>query len=151
MAKKVLVIDDEKSITTIIEKIASNLGYQVQTLNDPALAAVEIEAFQPDILLLDMIMPDLDGIDIMRALLTAGTRTRIILMTGFGHGYMRLGQAVAEFHQHPSVATLAKPFRRIDLAAILEAEDCDELPAAEDLPVFPVAFDLNPPGQLAAA
>jgi two-component system response regulator MprA len=125
MTKKLLVIDDEKSITTIIDKIASGLGYRVKTSNDPATALADLAVFQPDILMLDIVMPNLDGIDILRQVLAAGVAIRIIIMTGFGSSFLRLGQAIADFHDHPPVAKLAKPFRRVDVVALLTAEQHD--------------------------
>jgi DNA-binding response OmpR family regulator len=119
MKKRILVVDDEKSITAIIDKIASGLGHQVLTLNRPAAALETFDSFRPDILMLDIVMPDVDGIDVLRQVLARETNTRIIIMTGFGDGYLRLGQAVAEFCDHPAIATLGKPFRRIDVVALL--------------------------------
>jgi len=119
MPKKVLVVDDENSITKIVDKIASNLGFIVQTLNDPAAAFDTFEAFKPDILILDMMMPNIDGIDILNQVLAAGTGAKIVVMSGYGKSYLQLGKAVGAFHDHPGITTLAKPFRRSDLVALL--------------------------------
>ncbi|HEX3574229.1 MAG TPA: response regulator [Rhodopila sp.] len=119
MPKKILVIDDESSITKIIAKIASDLGFIVRTLNQAATAFEVFEEFQPDILILDLIMPDVDGIDVLNQVLAAGTGAKVVVMSGYGKSYLQLGKAVAEFHAHPDVTTLAKPFRRTDLIALL--------------------------------
>jgi DNA-binding NtrC family response regulator len=119
MPKKILVIDDEISITKIINKIASDLGFVVRTLNQAAMAFEMFEEFQPDILILDLIMPDVDGIDVLNQVLAAGTGAKVVVMSGYGKSYLQLGKAVAEFHAHPDVTTLAKPFRRTDLIALL--------------------------------
>jgi CheY-like chemotaxis protein len=122
MPKKLLVIDDEKSITKIIDKIASELGYEVRTLNDAATAFDLFQKFQPDILMLDLMMPDVDGIDVLNQVLAVGTDARLIVMSGYGKTYLQLGEAVAVFHEHPNITTLAKPFRRSDLIALLAQE-----------------------------
>jgi CheY-like chemotaxis protein len=122
MAKRLLVVDDQDSMTKVVSKIATNLDYQVRTVNDPALAFQAFEEFAPDVLIIDLVMPEVDGIDILHQVLAAGTSARIILMSGFGKGYLRLGASVAAFHQHQSVTTLAKPFRKADLAALLTAD-----------------------------
>jgi CheY-like chemotaxis protein len=119
MPKKILVIDDEKSITKIVDKIASELGFVVQTLNDPTAAFEIFEEFKPDILILDLMMPNVDGIDVLNQVLAAGTGAKVVVMSGYGKSYLQLGKAVAEFHEHPNVTTLAKPFRRADLIALL--------------------------------
>ncbi len=119
MARKLLVVDDQDSITRIVSKIASRLGYQVQTVNDPTGAFDAFETFLPDILVIDLVMPEVDGIDILHKILAMGTNARIIVMSGFGKGYLRLGQEVGAFHDHPGITTLAKPFRRAELVALL--------------------------------
>lgn len=122
MVKKLLVVDDQNSITKIVSKIAVSLGYEVRKVNDPSMAFQVFEDFKPDVLIIDLVMPEVDGIDILHAILAAGTSARIIIMSGFGKSYLRLGEAVAEFHQHASITTLAKPFRRADLAALLRSD-----------------------------
>lgn len=127
MTNKLLVIDDEKSITTIVSRIASAHGYDVLVVNDPAVALETYRGFRPDVVMLDLIMPELDGIDILRALIEAGPPRRIVVMTGFGAGYMRLAQAVAEFGEHPPVIELQKPFRRVDVLAALDRGPATEV------------------------
>jgi DNA-binding NtrC family response regulator len=119
MHRKLLVIDDQDSMTRIVSKIASDLGYQVRTLNDPASAFEEFEAFRPDVLVIDLVMPEVDGIDVLHKVLAAGTRTEVIVMSGYGKAYLKLGTDVAAFHDHPAIRTLAKPFRKADLIAML--------------------------------
>jgi DNA-binding NtrC family response regulator len=119
MPKKLLIVDDEKSITKIIDKVASELGFEVRTLNDATTAFEVFEVFQPDILMLDLMMPDVDGIDVLNQVLAAGTGARLIVMSGYGKSYLQLGKAVAVFHEHPDITTFAKPFRRADLIELL--------------------------------
>lgn len=119
MQKKLLVVDDEKGITRIVEKTASELGFFVRTVNDPATAFDTFETFAPDVLLLDLMMPDVDGIDILNQILATGTGARIVVMSGYGTTYLQLGKAVGAVHEHADIKTLAKPFRRDDLIALL--------------------------------
>ncbi len=119
MTKRLLVVDDQDNITKIVSKIGVRLGYEVRAVNDPTRAFDEFDAFRPDVLAIDLVMPEVDGIDILHQILAMGTNARIIIMSGFGKGYLRLGRDVASFHDHPGIATLAKPFRRADLIALL--------------------------------
>lgn len=119
MERRLLVVDDQDSITKVVAKIASQLGYQVRSINDPNAAFDEFEAFKPDVLIIDLVMPELDGIDILHRILALGTTARIIVMSGFGKSYLRLGKEVAAFHDHADITTLAKPFRKADLVALL--------------------------------
>jgi DNA-binding response OmpR family regulator len=119
MERRLLVVDDQDSITKVVAKIASQLGYQVRSINDPNAAFDEFETFKPDVLIIDLVMPELDGIDILHRILALGTTARIIVMSGFGKSYLRLGKEVAAFHDHADITTLAKPFRKADLVALL--------------------------------
>lgn len=119
MERKLLVVDDQDSITKVVAKIASQLGYEVRSINDPNAAFDEFEAFKPDVLIIDLVMPELDGIDILHRILALGTTARIIVMSGFGKSYLRLGKEVAAFHDHADITTLAKPFRKADLVSLL--------------------------------
>jgi YesN/AraC family two-component response regulator len=64
-------------------------------------------------------MPNVDGIDVLNQVLAAGTGARLIVMSGYGKSYLQLGKAVAVFHEHPDITTLAKPFRRGELIDLL--------------------------------
>lgn len=123
MNRKLLVVDDQDSITKIVSKIGAQLGYDVRAVNDPTKAFDEFEAFTPDVLVIDLVMPEVDGIDILHKILAMGTKARIIVMSGFGKSYLRLGQEVGTFHDHPGITTLAKPFRRAELIALLTNQE----------------------------
>jgi DNA-binding NtrC family response regulator len=58
MAKKLLVIDDQTGITKVVELIARQLGLNVRSVNSSALATETFIEFKPDVLMLDMIMPE---------------------------------------------------------------------------------------------
>jgi two-component system response regulator VicR len=128
---KILVIDDERSVTKIVARVASDLGFVVETLNDPSLAFDIFEAFKPDILLLDMLMPEVDGVDVLNEILACGTDAFIVIMSGYGKACLQLGKSVAKFHDHRAITTLAKPFRRADLIALLESHSMAD-PVAVD-------------------
>ena len=60
--KRILVVDDEPSITRLLKLNLEQTGvYEVATANVSKAALAEAEAFQPDLILLDVIMPDSDG------------------------------------------------------------------------------------------
>ncbi len=65
---KILVVDDEPEITEIVETFLTENGFKVQTENEPAKAVEKARAFKPDVILLDIMMPGVDGYDICQAL-----------------------------------------------------------------------------------
>jgi CheY-like chemotaxis protein len=120
MAKKLLVIDDQTGITKVVELIARQLGLNVRTLNSSLQATEVFMAFKPDVLMLDMIMPEKDGIDVLNEVLLTGIPVKIILTSGFSDAYLRLAAGVAKFHDNENVSILRKPFRREELVALLK-------------------------------
>ncbi len=61
---KVFVVDDEPEITEIIETYLTEFGFQVQVENNSTDAVTRIRQYNPDIILLDIMMPGIDGYDI---------------------------------------------------------------------------------------
>jgi signal transduction histidine kinase/CheY-like chemotaxis protein len=84
VASKVLVVDDDEGMRRSVCAILEQYGFEHQEAADGLSALELVKRWQPDILLLDVIMPHLDGIAVCRALReTPGTRTLpIITMTG---------------------------------------------------------------------
>ena len=65
---KVLVVDDEPEITEIVETFLTEAGYQVMVENLPSQAVEKAKSFGPDVVLLDIMMPGMDGYDICEVL-----------------------------------------------------------------------------------
>ncbi len=65
---RVLVIDDEPEITDIVEAFLTEAGYTVGVENTPTNAIQKAREFHPDVVLLDIMMPGVDGYDICQAL-----------------------------------------------------------------------------------
>ncbi|HKW87229.1 MAG TPA: HD domain-containing phosphohydrolase [Candidatus Acidoferrales bacterium] len=84
MGAKILVVDDEASARDGLELLLRKQGYEVRSTGDGRGALAECTAFQPDLILLDVMMPGLDGFEVCRQL-KAKPETRLIpvvLVTG---------------------------------------------------------------------
>lgn len=64
--KKILVIDDEAAIRDLIELVLKRENYQVKTAENGAAGLMELSSFQPDLVLLDLMLPDCSGYDLCR-------------------------------------------------------------------------------------
>jgi two-component system, OmpR family, response regulator MtrA len=117
---KLLIIDDEVGLTKVVGLIARQLGMEFRTLNTSLAATEAFIDYQPDIVIIDMIMPDKDGIEVLNEIMLTGIPTRIVLTTGHGKAYLRLAEGVAKFHGDEQVHFLKKPFRRTDLVELLK-------------------------------
>ncbi len=120
MAKKLLIIDDQTGITKVVELIAMQLGLIARSLNSSSQATEVFMAFKPDVVILDMIMPEKDGIDVLNEILLTGIPVKVILTSGFSDSYLRLAEGVAKFHDNEHVSILRKPFRRDELITLLK-------------------------------
>ncbi|MFL6590538.1 MAG: response regulator [Chthoniobacterales bacterium] len=81
---KVLVIDDEPANVALLEGVLAEGGYsRVKCISDSRLALETIEFFEPDLILLDMVMPYVDGVAILEAVRGAGSHVflPIIVLT----------------------------------------------------------------------
>jgi len=66
--QKILVVDDEQDVTELLEYKLQQDGFSVRTINDPLLIMGIAREFQPDLVILDIMMPELNGIQICRML-----------------------------------------------------------------------------------
>src|SRR4029079_8604966 len=68
MAKRILAVDDEKNIRRLVEVNLVRAGYQVETACDGREALERVSARRPDMVVLDVMMPFLDGFEVLRRL-----------------------------------------------------------------------------------
>jgi len=119
MSKKLLVVDDHAGVRSVLATIAGAMGLDTRVVGEPQLATETFINFRPDAVLLDMIMPEHDGIDIFAEMLLTGFPARFILMSEFSDAYLRLARGVAAFHGAEQPAALRKPLRRDQVAVVL--------------------------------
>jgi len=68
MAKKILIVEDEKSILKLESLLLTAKGYQVQGVEEGSAAIEAVKSFRPDLVLLDIMLPGIDGFEICRRL-----------------------------------------------------------------------------------
>ena len=66
MPKKVLIVDDEENIVISIEFLMSQAGYDIEIARDGEEAMTKIKSFRPDLILLDVMMPKINGFEVCR-------------------------------------------------------------------------------------
>jgi two-component system response regulator HydG len=77
-----LVIDDEPDVLTIVEQFAQRFGFKVVSRTDGHAALAELRTLKPDAVIVDLMMPDINGLDVLRAIREIDPTCQIILMTG---------------------------------------------------------------------
>ena len=81
---KVLIVDDEPEITEIVVTFLSEHGFQVMAENSPIEAVKKAKNYKPDVILLDIMMPGMDGYDVCQTLKQDPDfmNTPVIFLTG---------------------------------------------------------------------
>jgi DNA-binding NtrC family response regulator len=77
-----LAIDDEPAILTIVERFGRQMGFEVETRTNPAAALAEFSKLDPDVAVVDLQMPELGGLDVLKAIREANPDCHVILLTG---------------------------------------------------------------------
>lgn len=116
--KKILYVEDQKDIQIIAEyALAAISGYTVKTSNSGIEALAEIEAFEPDLLLLDVMMPGLDGPSTLQEIrkLDAYKNTPAIFMTA-----KILPNELADLMSQGAIAVIPKPFDPVTLGSEIQ-------------------------------
>jgi len=82
-SRRVLIVDDEPEILKEIADYLAEEGYEVRAAPDGAKALALIEEFRPQVVVLDLKLPDISGIDILRQIRNSYPDIRVIVSTGY--------------------------------------------------------------------
>ncbi len=84
-SKKILVVEDEKVLNSAYETILTKSGHRVEVAFDGNEALEKLDGFTPDVILLDLKMPNLDGIGFLKGYkkLNPKKRSKIVLFSNF--------------------------------------------------------------------
>jgi len=84
MSEKILIADDEPSNRKILAQELTHKGFAVDTARNGREALTKIESVPPDLVILDYMMPEMTGLDVLRELRNRGNDTPVILITAYG-------------------------------------------------------------------
>ncbi|WP_327353368.1 response regulator transcription factor [Streptomyces sp. NBC_01304] len=115
-AARVLVVDDEPEVRAAVEDGLAVEGYAVRGAADGLSALSEIAAWEPDAIVLDVMMPVLDGLGLCRRLRAMGDRTPVLVLTALDSVSERVDGLDAGADDY-----LTKPFALDELAARVRA------------------------------
>ena len=78
---RILVVDDERAVRDALKRALELDGYQVELASDGGEALRSVSVRAPDAIVLDVLMPGLDGLDVCRRLRSSGDDTPILMLT----------------------------------------------------------------------
>ncbi|MER2527329.1 MAG: response regulator [Candidatus Competibacter denitrificans] len=120
-AKRLLIVDDEAEFGEFVRRVAVDIGYEVMVTTNGLDFQKSFASFQPNKIILDMVIPDIDGNELLLWLLEQGYASDLIITTGFSPDYAKAAKTLAEFKGLPSVSILVKPVRLAQLRGALGA------------------------------
>lgn len=85
--KKILIVDDEKSLITMVKDFFEDAGYIVSIAQDTEKALLELMAMNFELVVLDMRMPGIDGIEMLKIINKRHPETKVIVLTGYSDEY----------------------------------------------------------------
>ena len=116
---RVLVIDDDARIGRIVQRVANKLRVDTSVIDNPDLFESTYLRYQPNIIFLDLQMPRLDGVELLRKLAENDCKAAIILMSGMDKSVMETAIKFGKSLSLQMVGTLSKPMNIVDLERVL--------------------------------
>ena len=121
---KLYVVDDDRGFLQLIEEVAAPMGFETVVATAPRTFKSHYGGEPDSVVMLDMIMPDTDGIELLNWLSNVGPPGAVILASGFTGHYTLMAGTLAEAKGMNVVARLAKPVKLAELrAALVAAKD----------------------------
>ncbi len=120
-AGRLLICDDEERFGRFVQRVAMDLDFEVQVTSSADEFIAVYDAFEPTVIVLDMIMPDMDGNELILWLAQRRSPADLIICTGYNPDYATNAKILAEFKGLKSVTTLRKPVSVALLRQALQA------------------------------
>lgn len=115
---RLLSIEDDKRISHLIGKVSSEMGFSVCIANNKKEIVQLYRNFKPQIVILDILMPEMDGFEVLQFLGRRKSKAQIIILSG--SKYNQIAQNMAKALNLNIVANLSKPFRIETLRLVLD-------------------------------
>jgi two-component system response regulator AtoC len=113
-SRSVLVVDDDAQIRSLLADLLKEAGYAVRQAKTGAEATAAVEKQRPDLVMMDVKLPDMDGLDVLKTMKRERPELEIIVMTAFGGS-----SSAIKAMEHGAYDYVTKPFEIDDLLATL--------------------------------
>ena len=111
---RILLAEDEAAMRTYLARALENAGYEVVAVDRGTAAIPYLEEYHFDLLLSDIVMPEMDGIELAQRCAELSPKTKVMFITGFAAVTLKASR------EAPQAKVLSKPFHLKDL--VLEVE-----------------------------
>lgn len=114
---RALVVDDEENITYLVASALRNQGFAAETASTGATALTTARSYNPHVIILDVMLPDMDGYTVVRRLRESGTTTPVLFLSARGETQDRVRGLTAGGDDY-----IVKPFALEELIARVQAQ-----------------------------
>lgn len=119
--RRLLIIDDEREIGEFIRTVAEDMGFAVTVTASAEEFQAAYESFKPTHIMLDIVMPDIDGIELLRDLAKRGCQARVLVMSGYSEKYLDSAEKLSDAYGLRNIDRITKPIRLGKLREVLAA------------------------------
>ena len=120
---RILILDDEKNYLLVLEALLSDAGYTVTLINDPEMAVSYLEEAEVDVVITDMKMPKMSGLEVLQHVKRNSPSIPVLIMTAFGSI-----ESAVEVMKYGAFDYITKPFANDEL--LLSVHNAVELSRA---------------------
>jgi DNA-binding response OmpR family regulator len=117
--RRLLVIDDEPAMGRLVKRVAEGCGFAVTVTHHADEFLSDLELSQPEVIVLDLSLPELDGIELLRLLSASCCRAEILIISGFDPRVLETSGRLGLARGLNVIGTLMKPVRVAELRAAL--------------------------------
>ena len=120
--KRILVVDDEENIRLVLKTLLRKHGYEVEVADGAEQALASLDAFGPDVILTDVRMPKMGGLDLLATLRAKNVHATVIVMSAYGNVDLALEAIKAGAYDY-----ISKPFKPDEVVLALRKAEEREL------------------------
>jgi DNA-binding response OmpR family regulator len=115
MSARILVVDDEQFVRDLLVKVLTRAGHSVTGVGDAEAALSTLAAGEFDVVVSDVVLPGMDGFELLRRIKGRWPGVHVIVLTGFARR-----QNISDFLLYGADEYLAKPFQVHELLAVVD-------------------------------
>ncbi len=128
----ILILDDERAIAELVGDLGRKAGFEAVVTTDPGAFREALEEREPDVIVLDLQMPEADGVQILRELAARGVRSGIMLVTGMDQRTISAAEQYARSRDLNVLGWMQKPFSPEELLQKLSLANAQIQPLSVD-------------------
>ena len=117
--RRLLVVDDEPAFCRFVQDVAQDIDFSVEMTTTGREFMTTYTLFLPKTIVMDIVMPEIEGVELTQWLIQEGFTGKLILVTDYAPNYVAVAQRLADASAQFKTITLLKPVGIDDLEAAL--------------------------------